>query len=227
MRKIVCLLIALMLLTGCTTGAAPASTTTKATVPSQTPMEMLGGCVQSVLGSSSFQLEFFVSNEKGGFDTQFVMKVAKDTRGGYVAYWEKPCGCAEYVSGKTCVSYFCESGEGIADTAEDYLDLPYLLRLLPSLDEAVLERFCNSPLTATPGADGGMRFEVNGLDESQMEQLLGQELEVDRDFVGFFAIELDAGGNLSEVEFTHGALVSRIRLTKLNQKLDIQKPDWA
>ena len=227
MRKIVCFMLVAMLLAGCTGATAPTGTTTKPTVPNQTPMEMLGDTVAKTLTASSFALEFALGDEKENFDIVFSMEVAKDTRGGYVAYWEKPCGCAEYVSGKTYVSYDCESGEGIADTAEDYLDMPYLLRMLPALDEGVLERFCNTNLTATPGANGSMRFEINGLDQSQMAQLLGEEVEAEPDFVGFFAVEIDAGGNLTEVMFTRGGFVNRIRLTKINQKLDIQKPDWA
>lgn len=227
MKKILCFTLLVLLLTGCTGGAAPAPSTTKATVPSKTPMEMLNHCVQSVLQASSFELEFALGDEKENFDINFSMKVAKDTRGGYTAYWEKPCGCAEYVSGKTYVSYDCEAGEGIADTAADYLDMSYLLRLLPTLDEGVLERFCNTALMATPTANGGMRFEVNDLTEAEMEQLLGEEMEVDPDFVGFFALEIDAGGNLTEAVFPRGGMINRIRLTKINQKLDIPKPDWA
>lgn len=227
MRKVFCFLLAAILLTGCAGTGAPASTTTKATVPSQSPTEMLSHCVQSVLQASSFQMEFALGDEKENFDIHFSLKVAKDTRGGYVAYWEKPCGCAEYVSGKTYVSYYCEAGEGVADTAEDYLEMPYLLRMLPVLEEAVLERFCNTALTATPGANGSMRFEIDGLTEAEMEQLLGEEMDVEPDFVGFFAIEIDAGGNLTEAVFPRGGMINRIRITGINQKLDIPKPDWA
>lgn len=227
MKKFVCLMLAAVLLAGCTGATTPAQTTTKPTVPDKTPMEMLGQTVKKTLGASSFALEFALKEGKEEYTTQFSVMVAKDTRGGYVALTEIACGCAEYVSGKTYVSFFCESGEGVADTAEDYLDMPYLLRLLPTLDQGVLERFCNTGLTATPTANGGMRFEISGLDERQMEQLLGEELEVSEGFVGFFAMEMDAGGNLTEVEFTRGQLFNRIRLTKINQKLDIPKPDWA
>lgn len=226
MRKLICLLAAALLLAGCST-AAPAATTTKATVPNHSPMEMLGNSVANTLNASSFVLECASGEDEENLDLRFTLQVAKDTRGGYTAYWEKPCGCAEYVSGKTYVYYNCESNEGIPETAEDYLDMPYLLRLLPTLEESVLERFCNTALTATPTRDGGMRFEISDLDKTAMEGLLGEALAVEADFVGFFAIEIDAAGNLAEVFYTHGPLIYRIRLTKINQKIDIARPDWA
>ncbi len=227
MKKYLCLWLAALLLVGCSAGSAPASTPTRPTVPDKTPMEMLGQTVEKTLASSSFALEYALGDEKENFTLQFSLEVAKDTRGGYVALLHKPCGCAEYVSGKTAVSIDCESGETVSDTAGDYFGMSYLLRMLPALDKAVLERFCNMSLTATPGTDGGMRFSVSGLSEAEMEQLLGVEMEAGADFVGSFALEVDQGGNLTQAEYTQGSLIHRISLTKINQKIEISKPDWA
>lgn len=228
MKKYVCLMLsALLLLAGCSPAAAPVTTSTKTTVPAQTPTEMLSQCVQKVLDASSFHLDYALGDEKGDFTLQFSLDVAKDTRGGYIALLTKPCGCGEYISGKTCALRDCADGSVTHSTAAEDYGFIHLLRELPPLEKEVLSRFCNSRLTATPNTVGGMRFSCNELDKAQMEALLGTPIDAGEDFVGYFVLDMDMGGNIREVEYLQGSVTHRIVLTKINQKLEISKPDWA
>jgi len=226
MKKYACLILVTMLLAGCTAPSEPA-TTTKATLPEKSPMEMLGQTVQLTLEASSFVIEYAQKDGDGEFATRFSAEIARDTRGGYLAVISEPCGCGEYISGKTAAIRSCEDASVEHLTAEESYDIAYLLRQLPPLEKEVLQRFCNTGLTASPSRDGSMRFEVNGLNEEQMEQLLGVEMVADADFQGYFVLVLDAYGNLTQAEYTEGATVHRICVTKINQKLDIKKPAWA
>lgn len=226
MRKYACLALVVLLLAGCTAPTQSVSTT-KATMPEKSPMEMLGQTVQMTLEASSFVIEYAQGDGNGKFTPQFSGEIARDTRGGYLAVISQPCGCGEYISGKTAFIKNCEDGSVEQQTQQGNHDIAYLLRFLPPLEKEVLQRFCNTGLTASPSRDGSMRFEVNGLNEAQMEQLLGVELDTEGDFQGYFALVLDAYGNLTEAEYTEGSVVHRIRVTKINQKLDIQKPTWA
>ena len=229
MKRILPLLLAVLLLAGCSAGGAPVSTTTATTTfpTNRTPAQILKEAVEKTLDATSFALTYTVGQDS------LTAKITKDGQGGYRALLEWSCGCSVYVSGKSWTEKDCQTGQITHTTGETAYTMPQIFEDLPRVSPGTVERFGQLRLMASPSSDGTTCFSIGGLSLCQMRQLLMGETcdNHEDDFDGSFALTIDSAGLLVGAEFTNPdpdhPVIYRVVLTQLNQKIEVNKPDWA
>ena len=226
------LVLCLILLAGCYHTPTPTTPTTTPFPTQQTPLQMLNGAMGKTLGATSFTLTYSTADAGKQYTTRSSASLTRDGKGNYQALITADCGCSRYINGNTAKHFDCKTGAVTTQSQDDPYGLDFILQDLPALTPAVLDRFCNTSLIATPDKTGTTRFSVSDLTPAQLCALLGHadcpgSATGDP---GFFALTLDKAGYLTAVEYTDcppAARTHKIQLSQLNQNLTITVPQWA
>ena len=233
-RRLLCILLALCLLTlaGCYTTPTATNPSTTPFPTHQTPLQMLSGAMDKTLQATSFSLQYSTAGADGQYAPQLTVTLIRDGKGNYQALVNEACGCSRYVNGTTAKVLDCQTGTVTTATQETAYGLSDILQDLPPLTPAVLERFCNMGLTATPDKTGATHFSVSGLTPDQLCALLGHTdcSGAGTDTTGSFTLTLDRAGYLAGAQYTAcppAARLHKLELSQINQSITVTAPQWA